>query len=92
MVLFFGPIFAGVSALAAPAGLRAWFWRVYALFVAGAFVLVHFFAYRSVFEYSSLCPWCMVIWLVTIPLFWTVLGGRSRRRLGRAGGVRRSAP
>ncbi len=78
LTLFLGPIFAGVSALAAPGGLRAWFWRVFAVFVAGAFLLVHFFAYRSVFEYSSLCPWCMIIWLVTIPLFFTVAGWTLR--------------
>lgn len=87
IVLFTGPVYAGVSALATPVGLRPWFWRVYSVFVLGAFLLVHLFAYRSVFEYGSLCPWCMVIWLVTIPLFFTVAGwtlregvwGRGRR-------------
>lgn len=78
MVLFPGPIFAAAAGLAAPAGLRAWFWRTFALFVTAAFLLVHFFAYRSVFEYSSLCPWCMIIWLVTIPLFFTVAGWTLR--------------
>lgn len=90
MVLFPGAIFAGVSALAAPNGLRAWYWRVYAAVVAAAFVLVHVFAFRSVFEYGSLCPWCMVVWLVTIPLFWSTLGwtlregvwGRAPQRIG----------
>lgn len=90
IVLFPGAVFAGVSALAAPSGLRRWYWRVYALFVAAAVVLVHVFAYRSVFEYGSLCPWCMVVWLVTIPLFWTTAGwslragvwGRGVERLG----------
>ena len=36
MVLFTGPIFAGASALAATEGLRAWYWRTYTVFVAGA--------------------------------------------------------
>ena len=88
LTLFLGPIFAGVSALAAPGGLRAWFWRVFAAFVAGAFLLVHFFAYRSVFEYGSLCPWCMVIWLVTIPLFFTVAGWTLREGVWGAGARR----
>lgn len=74
IVLFGGPVYAGVSALAAPGGLRPWYWRVYGLFVLGGFLLVHFFAWRSVFEYGSLCPWCMIVWLVTIPLFWFTLG------------------
>lgn len=87
IVLFGGPVYAGVSALAAPGGLRPWYWRVYVLFVLGGFLFVHFLAWRSVFEYGSLCPWCMIVWLVTIPLFWFTLGwslregvwGRGRR-------------
>jgi hypothetical protein len=63
---------------------------VYAVAVLGAFVFVHVLAYRSVFEYGSLCPWCLVVWLVTIPLFWSVLGwtfregvwGNPMRRVG----------
>jgi uncharacterized membrane protein len=72
MVLFTGPMIAGISALAAPGGMRAWYWRTFAVFVLAGFVLVHVFAYRSVFEFGSLCPWCMVVWLMTIPLFWSV--------------------
>ena len=78
IVMFGGPVYAGVSALAAPAGLRTWYWRVFGLFVLGGFALVHFFAWRSVFEYGSLCPWCMIVWLVTIPLFWFTLGWSLR--------------
>lgn len=78
IVLFPGAIFAGVTALASATGMRAWYWRVYAAFVAAAFVFVHVLAYRSVFEYGTLCPWCMVVWLVTIPLFWSVCGWTLR--------------
>ena len=66
-----------------PRGVR----RVFALCVTGAFLLVHFFAYRSVFEYSSLCPWCMIIWLVTIPLFGTVIGWTLRAGVWGTGAV-----
>lgn len=78
IVLFPGAIHAGAGGLASPDGMRAWYWRVFAVFVAGAFVLVHVFAYRSVFEYGSLCPWCMAVWLVTILLFWSVCGWTLR--------------
>lgn len=92
VVLFTGPVFAGISALASPSGMRAWYWRVYAVLVLGGFLLVHVFAYRSVFEFGSLCPWCMVVWLMTIPLFWSVAGwtmrdgvwGTSAQRAGAA--------
>lgn len=56
MTLFLGPIFASVGALASPGGMRAWYWRVFAVFVLGGYVLVHVFAYRSIFEFGSLCP------------------------------------
>ncbi len=88
MVLFFGPIYAGVSALAAPNGMRAWYWRVYAIFVLGGFVLVHVFAYRSIFQFGSLCPWCMIVWLMTIPLFWSVLVWTMRAGVWGSGPMR----
>ncbi len=78
MTLFLGPIFAAVGALAAPGGMRAWYWRVFAVFVLGGYVLVHAFAYRSIFEFGSLCPWCLIVWLMTIPLFWSVAGWTLR--------------
>lgn len=90
ITLFFGPVYAGVSALAAPGGLRPWFWRVFSVFVLGGFLLVHLFAYRSIFEYGSLCPWCMTVWLATIPLFWFTTGWTLREGVwGRGAAVRR---
>ena len=88
MTLFLGPIFASVGALASPGGMRAWYWRVFAVFVLGGYVLVHVFAYRSIFEFGSLCPWCLIVWLMTIPLFWSVAGWTLQAgvwALGRAG-------
>ncbi|GAA3901340.1 vitamin K epoxide reductase family protein [Microbacterium invictum] len=78
ITMFLGPIYAAVASFAAPGGLRPWFWRVYTIGLTAAFALVHFFAWRSVFEYGSLCPWCMIVWLVTIPLFWFTLGWSLR--------------
>lgn len=89
VTLFTGPLYAGVSSLAG-GRMRPWYWRTFFGFIAAAFIFVHFLAYRSVFEYGTLCPWCMVVWLVTIPLFW-VTGGWSARAgvLGRSAWIRR---
>ena len=87
MVLFLGPVFAAVSALASPGGMRAWYWRVFAIFVLGGYALVHVFAFRSIFEFGSLCPWCMLVWLMTIPLFWSVVAWTFR--VGAWGGAPR---
>ena len=74
IVLFTGPVYAAASARGSSGGQRLWFWRVYQGFLTAAFVFVHVLAYRSIFEYGSLCPWCMIVWLVTIPLFWVTAG------------------
>jgi uncharacterized membrane protein len=81
VVLFLGPIFAGVTSLASVGGQRRWYGRTYLAFLAAAFVFVHVLAYRSIYEYGSLCPWCMVVWLVTIPLFWVSAGWSAREGL-----------
>ena len=78
IVLFLGPIYAAIGALASPGGMRVWYWRVFAVFVLGGYMFVHVLAWRSVFEFGSLCPWCMLVWLMTIPLFWSVLSWTLR--------------
>lgn len=42
--------------------------------VAGA-VFVHWLAYQSLYRIDALCPWCLLVWAVTLPIaLWTVLG------------------
>lgn len=51
--------------------------------VAGL-VLVHWLIFQSLYRINALCPWCMVVWTVTIPIaVWSVLtaaGGRHGNR------------
>lgn len=89
ITLFLGPVFAGIGVLAGGA-FRRWYWRVFLTAVTAAFVLVHVFAWRSVFEYGVLCPWCMVVWLAVIPLFWATLGWALRDGVMGNGRVSRS--
>ncbi|MGW5124935.1 vitamin K epoxide reductase family protein [Streptomyces sp. NPDC004069] len=60
--------------------------------LAGA-VLVHWLIWQSLYELNKLCPYCMVVWVVTIALVWYVtlhnldrgvvpLSARGRRVLG----------
>jgi Predicted membrane protein len=86
---FVAPIAVGVGVLAG-ARFARWFWMLFNLGVAGAFAFVCWLIYQSIFALGTLCPWCMVVWTVTIPLFWAVtlynlkagnwaVGGRARR-------------
>lgn len=69
---FMAPIIVGVALLAG-AKFAPWFWRIYQLGMLGGVSLVFWLAYQSIFSLGTLCPWCMVVWTVTIPLFWITL-------------------
>ncbi|MBL3700162.1 vitamin K epoxide reductase family protein [Leucobacter luti] len=66
---FMAPIFVGVALLAG-ARFAPWFWRVYQLGLLGGVVFVFWLFSQSVYSLGTLCPWCMVVWSVTIPLWW----------------------
>ncbi|MCW2287632.1 vitamin K epoxide reductase family protein [Leucobacter luti] len=66
---FMAPIFVGVALLAG-ATFAPWFWRVYQLGLLGGFVFICWLFTQSVFSLGTLCPWCMVVWSVMIPLWW----------------------
>jgi len=66
------PIVIGFAVLAG-ARFEQWFYR---LMVAGfgmAFVFVLWLSTQSIFVINVLCPYCMLAWFGTIPLFWHTL-------------------
>ena len=68
---FVAPIAVGVALLAG-ARFANWFWIAFNLGVAGAFAFVIWLISQSIFVLGVLCPWCMVVWSITIPMFWVV--------------------
>jgi uncharacterized membrane protein len=65
------PIVVGVAILAG-ARFARWFWWLFELGVTLAFVFVLWLIGQSIFALGTLCPWCMVTWVVTIPTFYAV--------------------
>lgn len=59
-------------ALLAGARFARWFWVVFNLGVAGALAFVAWLIAQSIYVLDVLCPWCMLTWAVTIPVFWAV--------------------
>lgn len=66
------PIVIGVGIFAG-ANFRAWFWRCVVAGMAVAWFFVTWLFTQSVYDIGVLCPYCLVVWLSTIPLWWTVL-------------------
>jgi uncharacterized membrane protein len=62
------------AALVAGAEFRTWFWVGLAAGASAGAVLVHWLIFQSLYRIGALCPYCMVVWTVTIPIFlYTVL-------------------
>jgi uncharacterized membrane protein len=68
---FVAPIAVGVGLLAG-AHFARWFWALFNLGLAGALAFVIWLISQSIFVLGTLCPWCMLVWSVAIPLFWIV--------------------
>jgi len=41
-----------------------------------AFGFVHFLSYSAIFIIKALCPWCMVVWAMTAPMFFAKLANK----------------
>jgi uncharacterized membrane protein len=57
----------GVLALAR-VDLPRWYWTGLALGTLLATAFVHWLIFQSLYRIGALCPYCMVVWAVTIPL------------------------
>lgn len=60
------------AALLAGGRLAEWFWAALQMGVTAAVVFVHWLMFASLYRIEALCPYCMVVWAVTIPLFTAV--------------------
>lgn len=69
VAMFIAPILMGVAMLAKVRFPR-WWWHIYSVGLLFGVSFVFWLSYQSIFSLHTLCPWCMVVWLVMIPLFW----------------------
>ncbi|MGB3480913.1 MAG: vitamin K epoxide reductase family protein [Mycobacterium sp.] len=60
-----------VSGVLAVANVRLpqWYWVGLAIGNALGVVFVHYLIFQSLYRIGALCPYCMVVWTVMIPLF-----------------------
>lgn len=71
----------GISVLV---GVRypRWWWVAFNIGVMGAFAFISFLIYSSVYVIGTLCLWCALVWVVTIPTFWlTTIGNLKNGNL-----------
>jgi uncharacterized membrane protein len=67
------PILATVGlAMLAGARFKRWFWLIVNAGVLFAVSFCHWLFFESVYRIQALCPWCMIVWTVSITSFWYV--------------------
>ena len=69
---FVVPIVIGVGILAG-ANFKNWFWCCTVVGLGAAWVFVTWLFTQSIYNIGVLCPYCLVVWVATIPMWWTVL-------------------
>lgn len=76
----FGMVMATGAAVLAGARMARWFWLTFLAGTTFGAVFVTWLAFQSLYSIGTLCPYCMVVWSVTIPIFFftaaPVLSGR----------------
>lgn len=71
-VAAFPVVVATGAALLAGGRLARWYWLGLQVGVSAALGLVMWLAFQSLYRIGALCPYCMIVWAVVIPLFWYV--------------------
>jgi uncharacterized membrane protein len=90
---FPAPVAVGAGLLAG-ARFSRWFWLLFNAGMLGALGFVVWLIGVSIFQLGTLCPWCMLVWSVVIPMTFAVTLynisaghlplGRGGRRVGSA--------
>lgn len=67
--------------LVAQRTLPRWFWIVMVTASVGALLSVYWFAWQSAFSLQTLCPWCVLVWIVMVALFILIVGHGCRAQI-----------
>ncbi|HSX34801.1 MAG TPA: vitamin K epoxide reductase family protein [Candidatus Saccharimonadales bacterium] len=63
----------GMAILAGATKLKRWYWLGLQAGTIFGVAFIHWLFFQSVYRIGALCPYCMVVWVMTITLFWYVL-------------------
>lgn len=71
-LIAFPVLIATGMAMMAGAKFKRWYWTGMEIGTILGVAFVHWLFFQSVYRIGSLCPYCMVVWVVTITTFWYV--------------------
>src|SRR5690606_18829800 len=56
--------------LASGAKIQKRLWQLVQISATGGVVFMHYLFFQAVYRINAICPWCFVVWMITIPVFW----------------------
>lgn len=71
-LIAFPVVMASGVVLLGGAALKRWYWLGLQAGSLFGVLFVHWLFYQSVYNIHALCPYCIVVWIVTISTFWYV--------------------
>lgn len=66
MLFTFGVLLAG------GAKVKKWVWLGAQVAATVGVVFMHYLFFQGVYRINAICPWCFIVWMVTIPTFWYI--------------------
>lgn len=66
MLLTFGVL------LASGAKVKKWVWLGAQFAAIVGVTFMHYLFFQGVYRINAICPWCFVVWIITIPVFWYI--------------------
>ncbi|WP_394938178.1 vitamin K epoxide reductase family protein [Psychromicrobium sp. YIM B11713] len=73
-IVCFGIVFAVGMSLLAGAKFARWYWICFQIGITLGMVFICWLWFQALYVIAILCPWCMVVWAMMIPLFlWTTI-------------------
>lgn len=70
----------GMMLFAGAKNLKKWFWWCFQAGTTFGIGFITWLIYSSLYDIGKLCIYCMVVWTVTIPIFWTTLSYNLQNR------------
>lgn len=71
-LIAFSMLFTFGLLLASGAKVKRWVWLGAQLAALVGVVFMHYLFFQGVFRINAICPWCFVVWMITIPVFWYI--------------------
>ncbi len=69
-IMAFTALLAFSVTLLAGARYKRWLWLTAEFVALTGVIFVHYLFYVSMVELGSICPWCSLVWVTTIAIFW----------------------